>query len=288
MSVLRSSQETRERTSQTGETTRHGETCHAQGRMLRASFGFRGRDIRPTRCQRHSFLGHEHFWKKRCIECNLCLVEKGGQACFSCRSAKKIIKREELRVELLLNLLDRDAWTHLSYRDQFLISDQIVCDQRLSECGKRKFRPDFAWILSDNAAVVVEVDEYNHRDYDTSCKRSRMLAIQEQMDRNVAIIRYDPHLGSLYGSNPEWMKKPKSWKRGDACSQEELKHARRQSKEGLKRMTNDPALSERYWEPILRRAPCPLEVRLLSLLRKTFQRMTTSLIDLDPLTVICV
>lgn len=54
-----------------------------------------------------------------------------------------------------------------------------------------KFRPD---ILYDCGgwAVIVEVDENAHRDYDRVCERNRMRAIMETLSMRTVFLRYNP------------------------------------------------------------------------------------------------
>ena len=80
----------------------------------------------------------------------------------------------------------------------------VICNSqdRVLEAGCSKKRPDLV-MLSDEAVVVVEVDEHQHRLYDKECEDSRMHIVKQDIacaympDNGAALpvifIRFNPH-----------------------------------------------------------------------------------------------
>jgi hypothetical protein len=65
----------------------------------------------------------------------------------------------------------------------------IVQDRRV-EC--HLYRPDFVFDLGSHT-VVVEIDENQHRSYDTSCDNKRLMSIFEGLgSRPMVMIRFNP------------------------------------------------------------------------------------------------
>lgn len=75
----------------------------------------------------------------------------------------------------------------------FLISkwpDSIITHDKAVDCFK--FRPDFVIELGSHT-IVVEVDEYQHKKYDTSCENKRLMSIFQGLgSRPMVMIRFNP------------------------------------------------------------------------------------------------
>ena len=69
-----------------------------------------------------------------------------------------------------------------------------VCDRRVDgtgECGSRR-RPD--WIVDlGTHAIIVEIDEDQHRGYDSTCENKRLMELFGDLgDRPMVVVRFNP------------------------------------------------------------------------------------------------
>tara|TARA_R100001163_G_scaffold65827_1_gene65324 strand:- start:1671 stop:3380 length:1710 start_codon:yes stop_codon:yes gene_type:complete len=127
----------------------------------------------PLRCQKHKLLFDSLIEEKMCEKCNqLSLLNKHNKLCNTCGDYKKYHKRKEFEI---LKLLQNNKIFH--YHNKRIY--------------RTLFRPDF-YIELDNYYLIIEVDEYRHKDYLLIDDIERMKKIRKKSDRNIIFIRYNP------------------------------------------------------------------------------------------------
>ena len=153
--------------------------CHEEGCMARPLFNLDGEKL-GIFCGQHKKPGMVDVVNKRCKECHITRVAQKGFMCFGCRTGTDRIKQLE---EMVKDYLDAHEFFKMwTYRDSVL-----PCAPQ----GNRR-RPDFVWIL-DTHLIVLEVDEYAHRDYERDCEASRVTELMEQAGgKPVFLIRFNP------------------------------------------------------------------------------------------------
>ena len=134
-------------------------------------------------CTGHSRDGMINLWEKKCSICCSCRARKDYDGhCAQCFSHVfpdspkiRMFKTKERAVK------------------DFLVSkwpDSIITHDKAVDCFK--FRPDFVIELGSHT-IVVEVDEFQHERYDTSCENKRLMSIFRGLgDRPMIMIRFNP------------------------------------------------------------------------------------------------
>jgi len=124
-----------------------------------------------------------NLWEKKCSICCSTRAREGYQGhCAQCFSHVfpdspkiRMFKTKERAVK------------------DFLVSkwpDSIITHDKAVDCFK--FRPDFVIELGSHT-IVVEVDEFQHERYDTSCENKRLMSIFQGLgSRPMVMIRFNP------------------------------------------------------------------------------------------------
>jgi hypothetical protein len=188
--------------------------CTFTGCSIRATFGFPG--VRPTRCFKHSELGQLAHPRRPC-EHELCtriatwgihspercefhrtLVDRDLvlKRCAGCQQPSPVLSVDSC-CDLCTTLLDhvrlrrqREIRAVLD-RQSDSLSRYLLYDTRASNCSG--IRPDFLWESESRShLVIVEVDEDQHRTYDPSCERARMINLTQELHVPCVFIRYNP------------------------------------------------------------------------------------------------
>lgn len=119
-----------------------------------------------------------HGGGKRCEGCGLFgSTDSKYKFCAYCRVGKVLHPKEREIVDLLkTKIVDVSIASH---------------NKPVGGNACLKFRPD---ILYDRGhwAVIVEVDEDAHREYDRNCEQNRMKAIMETLSMRTVFLRYNP------------------------------------------------------------------------------------------------
>ena len=121
---------------------------------------------------------------KRCASCGLFIVSRAPHLCSYCTpNTSKRQKTREMKIKALL-----ESTTDLNNP----IHDKPVG----GDCGK--YRPDFRYDALTHF-VVVEVDEDQHRSYDSECERIRMINIVQAVGMHCVFVRYNPDAFKIDG-----------------------------------------------------------------------------------------
>lgn len=133
----------------------------------------------PIRCEYHKFDEDINIIEKECKKCNLVffLNEKTG-LCNYCNDYE-INKIHKIKETKTLNFLKEN-------RIEFISEDKIP------ENGCSKYRPDavidFVYFI-----VIIEIDEYQHKNYNNKCEMTRMIQLhQDYGGIPVIFIRFNP------------------------------------------------------------------------------------------------
>lgn len=134
--------------------------------------------VKRHRCEKHKEEDDINFVERRCSRCGLEEVLDASNICKNCNpvSFPKIQHRKELRI-----------------RDILLENDFLFVHDKVANgvvCGKE--RPDFVFYF-DGHVVVLEVDEYQHAEYQCECEQIRMINVTQSFGgMPVLWIRYNP------------------------------------------------------------------------------------------------
>ena len=94
--------------------------------------------------------------------------------------------------------------------------DKTITHDKHVEC--HRYRPDFVFDMGSHT-IVIEIDENQHRSYDTSCDNKRLVSIFQGLgSRPIVMVRFNPDRydnvqgcfkrdGQLSGSGQEWKKR---------------------------------------------------------------------------------
>ena len=134
-------------------------------------------------CTGHARDGMINLWEKKCSICCSTRAREGYQGhCAQCFSHAfsdspkiRMFKTKERAIK------------------DFLVSkwpESIITHDKAVDCFK--FRPDFVIELGSHT-IVVEVDEFQHERYDTSCENKRLMSIFQGLgSRPMVMIRFNP------------------------------------------------------------------------------------------------
>ena len=157
--------------------------CSDQECIKHASFNFEGQTKRLF-CIDHRKQGMINLGAKRCKShmCDTTITDKYEGYCFRCymhlfpdAPVTRRYKTKEMSVRDFLKK---------SFPDVPFIHDKKV------EC--HLYRPDFVYDFGSHV-VVIEVDEYQHESYDTSCDNKRLMSIFQGLgSRPMVMIRFNP------------------------------------------------------------------------------------------------
>lgn len=150
------------------------EKCQQPKCNLIASFGYDYK--KPLKCLEHRKDDMVDVHHKRCSNCETYRVNSKYKFCNFCDPEKdtKIIRKEIV----IKNLLNENNY-------KFTHNNQFPNDCKL------KFRPDFLFQCS-GYFLILEVDEFAHRSYETECEIIRMNNIILGLGLPTKFIRYNP------------------------------------------------------------------------------------------------
>jgi hypothetical protein len=130
----------------------------------------------PLRCYEHRKPGDVNICEQKCESCGLNYLLINSKLCDFCRQKTKPC-RKEIYVK---NYLKRE-------NIKFVHNKSV---QENTKCSKR--RPDFI-IDRGEYKIIVEVDEFQHKNYMQECEITRMKQIYfDYGGFNICFIRYNP------------------------------------------------------------------------------------------------
>jgi hypothetical protein len=145
-------------------------------------FAFYGITIIPTHCEEHYDENiHYNLVQKECITCFVLDCVDNEQKCSRCSEylSKRLHLRKQRQVKMWIDN-NRNLPKYLFY-DRPLTSEPV--------CGKE--RPDFTFDCGTHL-VILEVDEYQHKNYQSECELIRMKNITNASTMPCIWIRYNP------------------------------------------------------------------------------------------------
>ena len=181
--------------------------CEYNGCMTVPVFNLPGKK-RGRFCLKHKEPGMEDVKNKRCKThmCDIILAGSSKDYCARCTSymfpdQPSYFKTREMKLKEYLTQ---------QYSDKTITHDKHV------EC--HRYRPDFVFDMGSHT-IVIEIDENQHRSYDTSCDNKRLMSIFEGLgSRPMVMVRFNPDRydntqgcfkrdGQLSGTGQEWKKR---------------------------------------------------------------------------------
>jgi hypothetical protein len=146
-------------------------TCQFENCLIDAYYGTE--DEPKTYCCTHKLNNMSDFRAKKCISCNLFDVRYEPYICSYC-TTDKIQKTKELDVVKFLRLNNINLEYNLSVGFEY-----------------GHYRPDIL-INCKTHYIIVEVDEDQHKRYETKCEYIRMKNIYLSLKKPTIFIRYNP------------------------------------------------------------------------------------------------
>ena len=178
--------------------------CEANGCEKRPSYGVLGG--KPTRCKSH-MLANMTDVNNVCKCCVTCATTRAIKTRFLGRCFRCFVY-EFPQNPLVRNYKTKEAATIAFLREHFSTFDMRE-DKKVPD-GCSKYRPDLIFDLGDRV-IIVEIDEHQHRDYETLCEIRRSMALfvdvngkdclkvedadrepAERVGRPVVLIRFNP------------------------------------------------------------------------------------------------
>ena len=157
--------------------------CASAECTKQASFNYEGHTKRLY-CSDHKKAGMICLSAKRCKTpmCDTSVTDKYEGYCFRCYAHTfpdaPVTRRYKTKEMAVRDFLKE------SFPDVPFIHDRKV------EC--HLYRPDFVYDFGSHV-VVIEVDEYQHETYDTSCNNKRLMSIFQGLgSRPMVMIRFNP------------------------------------------------------------------------------------------------
>jgi hypothetical protein len=189
--------------------------CALEGcKIINPSFGPPGSKT-GTHCVTHKLPGHVPTNTNPCSSCGLPYQIKKGSLCRNCDPA--VQRNKNLREEKIKTFLSA-RFAGLEYRHDKGIPDRF--------CKEVRSRPNFLFDCGTHL-VELEVDQFEHRNYEEGCELARQYNIVAATGLPVHFIRYNPDGFSIDGSNVRLGEK----RRHDLLERE-LKSALAQAPEG--------------------------------------------------------
>lgn len=158
-------------------------------------------------CLKHRGPGMEDVKNPRC-KTPMCDVILGSKKDYCARCTSHLFpdqpsyfKTREMKLKEYLSQ---------QYPDKTITHDKHV------EC--HRYRPDFVFDMGSHT-IVIEIDENQHRSYDTSCDNKRLMSIFQGLgSRPMVMVRFNPDRydnvqgcfkkdGQLSGTGQEWKKR---------------------------------------------------------------------------------
>ena len=157
-------------------------------------------------CFEHREPGMEDVKNKRC-KTHLCSIILAGSTKDYCARCFAYMFPDEKRGYFKTREMKLKEYLESQYTDKTITHDKRV------EC--HLYRPDFVFDMGSHT-IVIEIDENQHRAYDTSCDNKRLMSIFQGLgSRPMVMIRFNPDKydsisgcfkkdGQLSGNGKEW------------------------------------------------------------------------------------
>jgi hypothetical protein len=141
-------------------------------------------------CEEHKLSTEHNLVENKCVSCGLIMILNKYNNCEYCNpetfQSAKLEKQNSL-----MDYLDTNNLKGIS-------TDKIISN---GECGKE--RPDRVFDFVDKI-VIVECDEYQHRDRDCVCEQIRMINISQSFGGTpVYFIRWNPDNYIIFNSKKQ-------------------------------------------------------------------------------------
>lgn len=131
-----------------------------------------------------------HPSDRKCTNCHFFQVQKSGEMCGTCAGYRQ--NSEEFKLRELFK-----EW----YPEMDVVFDKNI------EGSCLRYRPDFFIDTKKGFVIIIEVDEFNHKDYDVNCEIVRMFNIQQAIMMPVIFIRFNPNVYKPDGVTPRTVKR---------------------------------------------------------------------------------
>ena len=163
----------------------HSRCKHINCESLNPCFNIKDQ-LKGEYCFTHKTNNMIDIKNPRCVSCDLFRVIKKGELCPYCNPESTIRqKTKEMQIKKLLE----------KYNIKFIHNKGVSND-----CCFR-YRPDFVIECTTNDNIhyiVLEVDEFAHKDYDPECEVTRMNNISVSLNLPTKFLRYNPDLKGIY------------------------------------------------------------------------------------------
>ena len=144
------------------------------------SFALYGMNSTPTHCDEHKSPQHMNLVHHACVVCSVLDYVDDDKKCGRCSEylTKKLHLRKQRQVKLWMD-------AHLNLKNYTSYDRQWDG----GSCGKE--RPDFVWDCKTHY-VILEVDEFQHRERPCECEQTRMVNVVQGMGMPCLWVRYNP------------------------------------------------------------------------------------------------
>jgi len=138
----------------------------------------------PIHCELHALEGESNLVERKCSSCDLLYVLDENNQCTNCGATTETqIKKERLaKQSMVKSFLDGNNIKYDFY-------DRGV-DSGIG-LGCTRERPDFVLDVGTHW-IILEVDEFQHRNYKDPCECVRMINIAQTIHRKGVFIRFNP------------------------------------------------------------------------------------------------
>jgi hypothetical protein len=163
-------------------TFSYSRICKFEKCLTSATFNYKGK--KPILCAIHKKSNMIDVKSPRCKKCGLFLVSNIHKMCSYCNP--QTFSKKKTKENTVIKYLNVSI-------DKSFVSDKKV---GWGTCGK--YRPDVLYDCNTHF-IIVEIDEHQHKQYDTVCEITRMIHIQESLGMNTVFIRYNPDTFKIRG-----------------------------------------------------------------------------------------
>jgi hypothetical protein len=134
----------------------------------------------PTHCETHKSPQHMNLVQHDCVVCGVLEYVDNERKCARC--SEYLTKRLNLRKQRQIKSWI-DTTPTLNHYESY--------DKQIEggSCGKE--RPDFVWDTPTHK-VILEVDEFQHRDRPCECEQTRMVNVTQSFGMPCLWVRYNP------------------------------------------------------------------------------------------------
>ena len=158
--------------------------CIYDGCKTQPSYNIASEKI-PIYCIKHKLVDMVDIKHKTCKTylCPVIPTTKYDGYCFRCfvfiHPDKPVVRNLKTKEKHVVDELEKH------YGKMSFIWDKTI------SCGESRYRPDILFILKDRA-VIVEIDENQHKSYDKSCIEKRETDIMADIALPTIFIRFNP------------------------------------------------------------------------------------------------